>query len=225
LPKNFIKKLTEKQIHALLEKTKITHRFNLSITRKNKEKEIKIKNISILFHHESSGWSVTHIFPITKKRDNVSKFWNTSLIHKGKYKITIKMSTDMHSNETIIFDFENDYDSLKNVMKDLEKTIKFIKKTTSSKSFLESIKTKRILQKIKFIKELVPWITFLREGEKQETFEKKAEILRENILKAEQEMKSLSSKDFIQRLKKIEASCKNCHDIFREDDKEEKRIN
>ena len=222
LSKKIAKELTEKQIHSLLNKMKFTHLFNLKIERKNIKKKIKVNKILISFHHKNSKWSSKYVFFKIKKINKISKSWHVSLIPKGIYQIVVKIYKENNNQEITTFNFENTYDSLKNVMKDLNKTIKFLKKIRIKG--IENNTQKNILQKIKFLKELVPWITFLREGDKQKLFEEKAEILRSNIRKAEEKIQTLETKEFFRQLSKIEYSCKNCHDIFREADKGGKRV-
>ncbi len=191
LSKKIIKRLTKKKIHLLLNKMKITHQFNLKIKGKNIKNKIKINKILILFHHKNSKWSSKYVFFTIKKINKISKSWHVSLIPKGIYQIVVKIHKENNNQEITTFIFENTYDSLKNVMKDLNKTIKFLKIIRTKR--IENKTQKNILQKMKFLKELVPWITFLREGEKQKLFEEKVEILESNIKKAEEKIESLET--------------------------------
>ena len=201
---------------------KFTHLFNLKIERKNTKNRIKINQISILIKHKNSDWYSKYVFSITKKINKFSKSWNVSLIPKGIYQITIKIQKDNKDMEVTTFHFENTYNTLKSVMKNLNKTIKSLKTIRAKR--IDASSQKNTLQKIKFLKELVPWITFLREGDKQKLFEEKADLLGNNIKKAEEKIESIGIEKYFQQLSKIEHSCKNCHDIFREADKEGKRI-
>ena len=147
---------------------------------------------------------------------------NVKLGEKGPYVITTTMSGLASHPVSVRFSFDFDPESVKDVMKDLEKNLADLGRETLTLGLdgepVPRQKERHIQRLTEKFGYFVPWISNLREGEAQELYDD----LTQKLLGLAETMKTNAQKQDYDRLAGNLAAARNicpqCHRIFQEAD-------
>ena len=211
--------------HKLL--SRFTHRFEMRILN-DKNGGPTSKKLDVKLKFVQSEWEKT--FSLNRFRKDKQEFYgaNVKLGEKGPYTITAVISGLAPHPIRAQFSFDFDPESVKDVMRDLEKTMANLGRETLTLGLdgksIPRRKEHQIGQLAEKFRYLVPWISNLREGEAQEFYDG---LTRKLLDLTEIMEKSAQKPDFdrlAENLAAARALCSKCHQIFQEADSTGKPI-
>lgn len=221
-PPRLIKTNIQKSIqhvHKIL--SRFTHRFEMRILRHDRGISSP-KKLDVKLKFTQNEWEKT--FTLKSFRKDKQKIYgaNVKLFEKGPYSITAVISgLTPHPLQTR-FSFDYDPESVKDVMKDLEKNLANLGRDTLTLGLdgepVSSQKERQIEQLAKKFRYFVPWISNLREGEAQELYD---DLTRKLLDLAEMIEKNAKKPDYDRLAENLAAArtlCSRCHRIFQEAD-------
>ena len=227
-PRLITRRTTPKSLehtHKLL--SRFTHRFEMRISRHNAGVPFT-KNLDVKLKFTQNEWGKTFTLQRFEKDTQIIYGANVKLGEKGPYTITAIISGISSHPIRAQFSFDFDPESVKDVMRDLEKTMANLGRETLTLGLddksIPRRKEHQIGQLAEKFRYLVPWISNLREGEAQELYDG---LTRKLLDLAEIMEKSARKPDFDRlagNLAATRALCSKCHQIFQEADSTGKPI-
>ncbi len=211
--------------HKLL--SRFTHRFEMRISNA-KNSNYSTRKIDVKLKFVQNEWGKT--FTLKKFRKDKQKIYgaNVRLGEKGPYTITAIISGISSHPTRTRFSFDFDPESVKSVMRDLEKTMAKLGRETLTLGLdgksIPRRKEHQIGQLAEKFRYLVPWISNLREGEAQELYDG---LTRKLFDLAQIMEKSAQKPDYdrlAENLAAVRTLCSQCHQIFQEADSTGKPI-
>ena len=211
--------------HKLL--SRFTHRFEMRISNA-KDSNYSTRKIDVKLEFAQNEWKKTFTLKRFQKGKQIIYGANVKLGEKGPYTITAVISGLATHPIRAQFSFDFDPESVKDVMRDLEKTLANLGRETLTLGLDgESIprrKEHQIEQLAKKFRYFIPWISNLREGEAQELYDG---LTRKLLDLAETMKKNAQKLDYdrlAENLAAARALCSKCHQIFQEADSTGKPI-
>lgn len=220
--------LSKAERHKKLEG--FTHRFRV-IVRDEMKDQTPISGLIVRARFSTEGWEKT--FPLQPLTENGDPAYaaNVGLGPRGPYEVAVTLQGSRASScekigpgETLTakIAFDNDYESLREVMDALMKTMDLLGRETLTAGLDGEIvppgKKARIRRLAVRFNKLVPWTVSLREGAAQNIYEDRAARMLEL---SEQMTAAANQADFdtlIRRIADVRGVCTNCHEIFQEAD-------
>ena len=206
-----------------------SHRFLLHLRRWRDLKAIGGPGVWLTF--ERDDWRKTFRLRRSLVGGEPAYAANVALGPRGAYAVTARIEGAPHSGckkipkggkISVNFEFENDYESLKEVMTALESALLGLAKRTLTLGldgeFVPPRAEKRIRDQAARLKDLVQWTVNLREGAAQEIYEDRAARLLEVTEGIEAAARKADYGGIVRRLGAARAACVGCHDIFQEAD-------
>ena len=205
--------------HRLL--SRFTHRFEMRI-KDTKDRSPLSKKLEVQLKFTQNEWEKT--FTLKRFRKDKQEIYgaNVQLGEKGPYAITAVISGLAPHPVRTRFSFDFDPESVKDVMKDLEKILANLGRETLTLGlngkFIPRQKERQINQLSEKFKFFVPWISNLREGEAQELYD---DLTRKLLDLAETIEINALKPDYDRLAGNLAAArtlCSECHRIFQEAD-------
>ena len=186
------------------------------------------KKLDLKLKFVQNDWEKTFTLKRFQKGKQIIYGANVKLGEKGPYAVTAVISGLAPHPIRAQFSFDFDPESVKDVMKDLEKTMANLGRETLTLGldgeFVPREKERHIQRLAEKFRYFVPWISNLREGEAQELYDG----LTRKLLDLAQIMeKSAKKPDFdrlAENLAAARALCSKYHQIFQEADSTGKPI-
>lgn len=222
MPPSLIKSNTQKSIkhvHKIL--SRFTHRFEMRVS-KTKGGKILTKNLDVKLKIIQNEWEKT--FTLKRFRKGKQEIYgaNVKLGEKGPYAITAVISGLSPHPVRAQFSFDYDPESVKGVMKDLERTLaKLGRKTLTLGLDGNDIPQRKELEINKLTKKFtyfVPWTSNLREGEAQELYDDLTRKLLDLAGIMEENARKPDYDRLAENLAAARTLCSQCHRIFQEAD-------
>ena len=177
------KKISKKEKNKRL--NRFTHRFLVAVRNKSDAKAVPGLRVRVKFSGDE--WEKTFTLrPFTENGDSVYAA-NATLGPRGTYQVSVSLEgtrapdcKKIRPGETLTakLSFDNDYETLKEVMQALLSTLDQLGRAALTAGldgeFVPPQKERRIRKLAKRLKELVPWTANLREGAAQELYEDRA---------------------------------------------------
>ena len=211
--------------HKLL--SRFTHRFEMRISNA-KDSNYSTRKIDVKLKFAQNEWEKTFTLKRFQKGKQIIYGANVKLGEKGPYTITAVISGLAPHLIRAQFSFDFDPESVKDVMRDLEKTLANLGRETLTLGLdgksIPRRKEHQIGQLAEKFRYLVPWISNLREGEAQELYDG----LTRKLLDLTEIMEKNAKKPDFDRLAENLAAARTlyskCHQIFQEADSTGKPI-
>ena len=207
------------QAHKLL--SRFTHRFEIRIENTKIDKPVT-KKLDVKLKFTQNEWERT--FTLGRFRKDKREIYgaNVELGEKGPYAITTTISGLAPHPVSARFSFDFDPESVKDVMRDLEKNLASLGRETLTLGldgeFISRQKERHIQRLTEKFDYFVPWISNLREGEAQELYD---DLTRKLLDLAEVMKKNAQKPDYDRLAGNLAAArtlCSRCHRIFQEAD-------
>ena len=174
-PRLITRRTTPKSLehtHKLL--SRFTYRFEMRISRHNEGVPFT-KNLDVKLKFTQNEWEKTFTLQRFEKGKQIIYGANVKLDETGPYAITAIISGISSHPIRAQFSFDFDPESVKDVMRDLEKTMANLGRETLTLGLdgksIPRRKEHQIGQLAEKFRYLVPWISNLREGEAQELYD------------------------------------------------------
>ena len=222
MPPRLIKTNTQKSIqhvHRIL--SRFTHRFEMRVTN-GKNGNSPPGKLDVKLKFTQGEWDKTFTLKWFRKDEQVIYGANVKLVEKGPYTITAVISGLTPRPIQTRFSFDFDPESVKDVMRDLEKTLaKLGRKALTLGLDGEPVsrhKARQINQLAIKFRYFVPWISNLREGEAQALYD---DLTRKLLDLAEIIEISARKPDYDRLAGNLAAArtlCSECHQVFQEAD-------
>ena len=222
MPPRFIKTNNQKSIqhvHKIL--SRFTHRFEMRVTNDKSGGPLPGK-LDVKLEFTQDEWDKTFKLKRFRKGKQIIYGANVKLGEKGPYAITAVISGLAPHLVRTRFSFDFDPESVKDVMRDLEKTLAKLGRKTLTLGLdgndipqRKELEIKKLTRKFRYF---VPWISNLREGEAQELYD---DLTRKLLDLAEVMEKNARKPDYDRLAGDLAAArtlCSECHRIFQEAD-------
>ncbi|MDA1001461.1 MAG: hypothetical protein O2807_13220 [bacterium] len=196
-----------------------THRFQ-AIVKTDDDKSVSGLQVSIRF--TQNAWSRT--FPLAEihGKGETSYAGNLTLGPKGPYAVRVILRPAAAAPLFADFSFEHDFESVKEVMREMEKLLAALGKDIFTLGLDGEIPTPgrmdAIREKIARLRGTIPWLSNLREGAAQERFDAEVDALLAVVKKMEATARRDALGELVPLLFSTRAACVRCHGIFQEAD-------
>lgn len=222
MPPRLIKTNNQKSIqhvHKIL--SRFTHRFEMRVTN-DKSGGPPPGKLDVKLEFAQDEWDKTFKLKRFRKDKQIIYGANVKLGEKGPYAITAVISGLAPHPVRTRFSFDFDPESVKDVMKDLERILAKLGRETLTLGldgeFIPRRKERQIKQLSEKFKFFVPWTSNLREGEAQELYDGLTRKLLDVAETIEINAKKPDYDRLAENLAAARTLCSKCHRIFQEAD-------
>lgn len=207
------------QVHKIL--SRFTHRFEMRVSQ-TKSRKILTKILDVKLKFTQNEWNKTFTLKRFRRDKQIIYGANVELGEKGPYAITAVISGLAPNPLTTRFSFDYDPESVKSVMKDLERTLAKLGRKTLTLGLdgndipqRKVLEIKQLSQKFSYF---IPWISNLREGQAQEQYDGLTQKLLDLAETMEKNARKPDYDRLVENLAAARTLCSQCHRIFQEAD-------